>query len=79
MVKKYRLIINGEEVCEAKYKTTDEAIAELTWRAEKELQAEDINLIPTDSFYNSVDEQLDEEGHAEANDDSGNTIIFEEV
>ncbi|MFZ5640825.1 MAG: hypothetical protein ACOY4Q_09045 [Bacillota bacterium] len=78
-MKKYRLIINGEEVCEAKYKTTDEAIAELTWRAEKELQAEDVNLIPTDSFYNSVDEQLDEEGHAEANDDNGNTIVIEEV
>lgn len=78
-MKKYRLIINGEEVCEAKYKTTDEAIAELTWRAEKELQTEDVNLIPTDSFYNSVDEQLDEEGHAEANDDNGNTIVIEEV
>lgn len=78
-MKKYRLIINGEEICEAKYKTTDEAIAEFSWRAEKELQAEEINLIPTDSFYNSVDEQLDEEGHAEASDDSGNTIIIEEV
>lgn len=78
-MKKYRLIINGEEICEAKYKTSDEAITEFTWRAEKELQAEDISLIPTDGFYNSVDEQLDEEGHAEANDDNGNTIIIEEL
>ena len=78
-MKKYRLIINGEEVCEAKYKSTDEAMTELTWRAEKELESEEINLIPTDSFYNSVDEQLDEEGHAEANDDNGNTIVIEEV